>query len=246
MVIENLSVILKTNNRNIIKNLNMSINPGEIHILMGRNGSGKSTLSKAIVGHPSYEITSGKILYKNIDITQLDPAIRALNGIFLCFQSPVEIQGVKNLDFLRKISNSRRSFHNKAMLDPLDFYEFINEKIQQVGLDHSFLSRNVNQGFSGGEKKRNEMLQLLAIQADFCIFDEIDSGLDIDSIKNLVSIIDQLKKHEVGMLIITHYNKLINMIRPDFVHILKDGNIVKTGDYSLATLVDKEGFETIV
>ncbi|ABA27362.1 Ycf16 (nucleomorph) [Bigelowiella natans] len=243
--ISDLSIILKSNNTKIVENLNLTVNPGEIHVLMGRNGSGKSTLSKTIVGHPSYEVIDGSITYKNIDITQIDASLRALNGIFMCFQSPVEIQGVKNLDFLRKISNSRRKFLSQPIFDPLDFYSFISDKIESVGLDNTFLTRNVNEGFSGGEKKRNEMLQLITVQADFCIFDEIDSGLDIDSIKNLVDIISTLRNRGVGMIIITHYNKLIDLVRPDYVHILKNGKIIKSGDMELSKIIEREGFDAI-
>mmetsp|Transcript_18788 Transcript_18788/g.46068 ORF Transcript_18788/g.46068 Transcript_18788/m.46068 type:complete len:267 (+) Transcript_18788:399-1199(+) len=243
--IKNLSVKLSSNNQKILRNLSLEINPGEIHILMGRNGSGKSTLSKAIVGHPSYTVSSGTISFKGVEITQLEPHIRSLNGIFLCFQNPVEIQGVKNLDFLRKISNSKKKYRGEKNYDPLDFYKFINEKLSEVGLDYSFLTRNVNEGFSGGEKKRNEMLQLITLNAEFCIFDEIDSGLDIDSIKNLAKLIKKLKKNNTGMIIITHYNKLIDLVEPDFVHILSDGEIKKTGDSKLAKLIEIEGFDTI-
>nr|BAS01905.1 putative chloroplast protein Ycf16 [Amorphochlora amoebiformis] len=241
--ISNIGVKIKNNNKTILKNVNLKIKKGEIHVLMGRNGSGKSTLSKAIVGHPSYEITKGQIMYKGMNLNELEVSERALKGIFLCFQSPVEIQGVKNLDFLRKISNSRRTYLGKSTYDPLEFYIFINNKIESVGLNSGFLSRNINEGFSGGEKKRNELLQLIAMEAEFCIFDEIDSGLDIDSIKSLVKIIGDLKSQGVGILIITHYKKLLDLLNPDFVHILKNGEIIRTGNKDLADLIEKEGFE---
>merc|ERR1712023_448568 len=233
---------IKSTNKNILNDLNLSINKGELHVLMGSNGSGKSTLTKIIVGHPGYEIIDGSIYYKNIKINNVEPNIRSLNGIFLCFQNPVEIQGIKNIDFLRKINNSRKKYFNEAPMDPLDFYYFITEKINVVGLDISFLSRNINDGFSGGEKKRNELLQLITIDADLCIFDEIDSGLDIDSIKKLVDIINQLKKNSVGLLVISHYKNFIDLLRPDKIHIMREGNIIETGDSNLVNKIEREGF----
>lgn len=212
---------------------------------MGSNGSGKSTLSNVIAGHPSYEILQGNIVFKDQIINELDPHIRSLLGIFLCFQTPVEIQGVKNIDFLRKISNTRRKYLNKQTMDPLDFYFYINEKIQSVGLDASFLSRNINEGFSGGEKKRNELLQLIVTEPELCIFDEIDSGLDIDSIKNLSTLINQQIHNNTGVIIITHYKKLIDILHPNKIHVMKNGTILKTGDISLATMIENEGFSSI-
>jgi len=209
---------------------------------MGSNGSGKSTLTKIIVGHPGYEIIDGCIYYKNIKINNVEPNIRSLNGIFLCFQNPVEIQGIKNIDFLRKINNSRKKYFSETPMDPLDFYYFITEKINIVGLDISFLSRNINDGFSGGEKKRNELLQLITIDANLCIFDEIDSGLDIDSIKKLVDIINQLKKNSVGLLVISHYKNFIDLLHPDKIHIMKEGSIIETGDSTLVNKIEREGF----
>nr|BAS01704.1 putative chloroplast protein Ycf16 [Lotharella vacuolata] len=237
-----LNAKLKSTNKKILNNLNLLINQGELHVLMGSNGSGKSTLSKIIVGHPGYEILNGCIYYKNIKINNVEPNIRSLNGIFLCFQNPVEIQGIKNIDFLRKINNSKKKYFNRPLIDPLDFYTFITEKISIVGLDISFLSRNINDGFSGGEKKRNELLQLLTVDAELCIFDEVDSGLDIDSIKKLVEIINQLKKNNTGLLIISHYKNFIELLHPDKIHIMRDGSISETGDSTLVNKIEREGF----
>ncbi|AIB09651.1 putative chloroplast protein Ycf16 (nucleomorph) [Lotharella oceanica] len=237
-----LNAKIKSTKKKIINNLNLTINQGELHVLMGSNGSGKSTLTKIIVGHPGYEIIDGCIYYKNIKINNVEPNIRSLNGIFLCFQNPVEIQGIKNIDFLRKINNSRKKYFSETPMDPLDFYYFITEKINIVGLDISFLSRNINDGFSGGEKKRNELLQLITIDANLCIFDEIDSGLDIDSIKKLVDIINQLKKNSVGLLVISHYKNFIDLLHPDKIHIMKEGSIIETGDSTLVNKIEREGF----
>merc|ERR1712023_403718 len=233
---------IKSTNKKILSDLNLSINQGELHVLMGSNGSGKSTLTKIIVGHPGYEIIDGSIYYKNIKINNVEPNIRSLNGIFLCFQNPVEIQGIKNIDFLRKINNSRKKYFNEAPMDPLDFYYFITEKINVVGLDISFLSRNINDGFSGGEKKRNELLQLITIDAELCIFDEIDSGLDIDSIKKLVDIIYQLKQKNVGIIIISHYKNFIDLVQSNKVHVMHEGTIIETGDSALVNKIEREGF----
>merc|ERR1712023_387370 len=233
---------IKSTNKNILNDLNLSINKGELHVLMGSNGSGKSTLTKIIVGHPGYEITDGCVYYKNIKINNVEPNIRSLNGIFLCFQNPVEIQGIKNIDFLRKINNSRKKYFNQNLMDPLDFYHFITEKIDVVGLDVSFLSRNINDGFSGGEKKRNELLQLITIDAELCIFDEIDSGLDIDSIKKLVDIIYQLKQKNVGIIIISHYKNFIDLVQSNKVHVMHEGTIIETGDSALVNKIEREGF----
>lgn len=241
--INNLSVKIKNNDEKIINDLCLQINEGEIHILMGKNGSGKSTISKVISGHPAYIIEDGAIEFKNTKLNNLDPSLRSLNGIFLCFQNPLEIHGVRNLDFLRKISNCKRSHLKKQIFDPLEFYKFINRKIKKVGLDPSFLSRDINVGFSGGEKKRNEILQLLTLEADLCIFDEVDSGLDVDSIKNIAKIITELKNNGSAILLITHYKKLLDMINPDLIPIIDEGKIIKSGGVSLVELIEKEGFD---
>merc|ERR1712023_622985 len=218
--IKNLCASITGSQEKILDDLNIAINYGEIHVIMGRNGSGKSTLSNIIVGHPSYQVVSGSIKFKTSEINDLSADSRSLNGIFLCFQNPTEIQGVKNLDFLRKINNEKRKFLGKQILDPLDFFNVIKEKLSIVDLGADFLSRNVNVGFSGGEKKRNEILQLITVETDFCILDEIDSGLDIDSIKSLGLLLRDLKQNDTSILLITHYKKLIDLLQPDAIHVL--------------------------
>nr|YP_009397221.1 Iron-sulfur cluster formation ABC transporterATP-binding subunit [Thuretia quercifolia]ARW66407.1 Iron-sulfur cluster formation ABC transporterATP-binding subunit [Thuretia quercifolia] len=241
--IENLYV--STNNKTIINGLNLSINIGEIHAIMGQNGSGKSTLAKVIAGHPNYEITQGNIFFNNENITHEEPDIRAQKGIFLGFQYPVEIPGVSNVDFLRLAYNSKKRVNQEPELDPLCFFDLINNKIKEINIDSEFINRNVNEGFSGGEKKKNEILQMSLFSNKISILDEIDSGLDIDALKSIAHNINTLNSKNNSLLLITHYQRLLNYIKPDYIHIMKNGKIIYTGDSQIASQIEENGYEFI-
>lgn len=232
------------NNNKILKGVNLSIFQGEIHAIMGTNGSGKSTLSKVIAGHPSYDVIEGEILFKGKNICDLDPDLRSHLGIFLAFQYPVEIAGVDNQEFLEAIYNAKQVSMNLPKANPLFFYELLREKLKMVNLDESFISRNVNEGFSGGEKKRNEILQFALLDSILGILDETDSGLDIDALKSISETINVLMKNKTkSIILITHYKRLLEYIKPDFIHVMQDGQIVKTGDSTLANLLEEKGYD---
>lgn len=241
--IKNLYVNIKKNE--ILKDFSLNIKKGEVHALMGLNGAGKSTLLKSITGHFDCEITKGSIKYKNENLIDMDPSKRANKGIFLSFQNPIEIEGINNSYFLKIAYNAKRVYEGKKELDSLEFLKVLKEKLKKYDIDETLLKRDLNYGFSGGEKKRNELLQLIVLEPDLILLDEIDSGLDIDTIKVVSRVINSLLKEGVSILMITHYNRLLEEIKPDFVHILDDGKIVKSGDYSLAKRLDKEGFANI-
>jgi len=241
--IENLNVEIA--GKKILKDFSLEIKDGEIHALMGVNGAGKSTLVKAISGHYDANITSGKIIYNGKDITTLPVEQRANEGIFLSFQSPVEIPGVNNSYFLRTAVNAKKVYNNETELDSMEFLKLLKSKMNEYDLDTSLLKRGLNEGFSGGEKKRNELLQLLLLDPDLIMLDEIDSGLDVDAIKSVASVINGIMNTNKSVLMITHYDRLLELIKPDFVHILKDGKIVKTGDYTLALELDEKGFANL-
>ena len=241
--IKNLGVSI--NETKIINNLNLSINSGEIHAIMGKNGSGKSTLAKVIAGHPLYTITNGEILFKDNDITYEEPDIRANQGIFLGFQYPVEIPGVSNIDFLRSAYNSKQRILNRNEMDPLSFFDFMGKKLKDVNMNEKFLERHVNEGFSGGEKKKNEVLQMSLLNRELSILDEIDSGLDVDALKSISQTINSFSNEHNSILLITHYEKLIDYIKPDYVHVMKEGKIVYTGDNQTANQIDKYGYDSI-
>lgn len=230
------------NAKQILKGLNLTINPGEVHAIMGPNGSGKSTLSKILAGHPDYEVTNGEVKFNGKDLMDLDPDERANSGLFLAFQYPVEIPGVNNLNFLRMAYNSKMKFNNQEEMDPLDFDDFIEEKLSVLKMKTEFLDRNLNEGFSGGEKKKNEILQLLTLNPSLAILDETDSGLDIDALKVVSEGINAYKNENNAVLLITHYQRLLDYVEPDFVHVLADGKIIKTGDKTLALELEKEGY----
>lgn len=236
----------KINNKNVINDLNLSVNTGEIHVIMGQNGSGKSTLAKIIAGHPLYQIKQGAINFKGKDITLFDPEKRAHEGIFLAFQYPVEIPGVNNLDFLRLAYNEKQKAKNREEIDPLSFLNLINEKAKAISIDNEFLSRNVNEGFSGGEKKKNEILQMFLLNNDLSILDETDSGLDIDALKSIASNINHFYNSEKAIILITHYQRLLDYIIPDFVHVMQKGKIVCTGGAELAKKLEKEGYSNLL
>jgi Fe-S cluster assembly ATP-binding protein len=240
--IQNLKVNI--NDKEILKGLDLDIKEGEVHVIMGQNGSGKSTLVKAISAHYDCDITDGSMNYKGKDLLELDASSRANEGIFLSFQNPVEVPGVNNSYFLKTALNEKRKYHKEEELDAMQFLKLTKEELEKYSIDKKLLQRDLNEGFSGGEKKRNELIQLLILKPDLIMLDEIDSGLDIDAIKTVANVInDLLKDKSRTLLMITHYDKLISLIKPDFVHILEDGKIIKSGDASLAQQINEKGFQ---
>jgi Fe-S cluster assembly ATP-binding protein len=253
MITENAPTILSVKNltanigdTQILKGLNLEIKAGEVHAIMGLNGSGKSTFSKILAGHPDYEVTSGEVIYKGQNLLELEAEDRALAGIFLAFQYPIEIPGVSNLDFLRVAYNAHRKAKELEELDMFDFEDLVREKLDIVKMDDSFLGRSVNQGFSGGEKKRNEILQMALLEPTLAILDETDSGLDIDALKTVAGGVTQLANEDNCTLMITHYQRLLNYIVPDFVHVMYDGRIIKSGDKSLAIELEASGYDETI
>jgi Fe-S cluster assembly ATP-binding protein len=231
------------NDNKILKNLNLQIKKGEIHAIMGPNGSGKSTFSKVLAGHPAYTILDGDIFFKGSSILDLDPEERSHLGIFLAFQYPIEIPGVSNEDFLRLAYNSKQKFYNQPEVDPIEFLTIINEKLKLVNMSSVFLSRNVNEGFSGGEKKRNEILQMILLDSELSILDETDSGLDIDALKIISNGINNFMSPEKSIILITHYQRLLDYINPTYVHVMQDGKIIKTGSAELAKELESKGYQ---
>jgi len=213
----------------ILKGVNLKVRKGEVHAIMGPNGSGKSTLSKVIVGHPAYEVTGGSALFEGEDLLELEPEERAQQGVFLAFQYPVEIPGVANNDFLRLAVNKRRQAQGLDEYDPIEFFGVLSEKMSQVSMSPDFLGRDVNSGFSGGEKKRNEILQLALLEPSLAILDETDSGLDIDALKTVAAGVNAYRGEGNGIVLITHYQRLLDYIKPDFVHVMSGGEIVRSG-----------------
>ena len=231
------------NDTPVIKGLNLTVNPGEIHAIMGKNGSGKSTFSKIVAGHSAYRVTAGSILFNGESILETEPEERSQKGIFLGFQYPIEIPGVSNADFLRLSCNARRKYQGLDELDPLEFFDFINQKLDLIEMDPSFLNRSVNEGFSGGEKKRNEILQMAVLDTKLSILDETDSGLDIDALKIVSKGINSLANDSNAIILITHYQRLLDYIEPTFIHVMQDGKIIKTGDKSLAKELENKGYD---
>ena len=231
------------NENEILKKLNLTVQKGEIHAIMGPNGSGKSTFSKVLAGHPAYSVLNGDILFKGSSILDLEPEERSHLGIFLAFQYPIEIPGVSNEDFLRLAYNSKQKFYNKPEVDPLEFLTIINQKLDFVSMSPKFLSRNVNEGFSGGEKKRNEILQMILLDAELSILDETDSGLDIDALKIISNGINNFMNPEKSIILITHYQRLLDYVNPTYVHVMQNGKIIKTGSSSLAKELENKGYE---
>lgn len=239
--IQNLCVSIDSNE--ILKNLNLTVREGEIHAIMGPNGSGKSTFSKVVAGHPAYSVLSGNIFFKGSSILNLEPEDRSHLGLFLAFQYPIEIPGVSNEDFLRLAYNSKQKFYNKPEATPIEFLNIVNQKLILINMPPHFLSRNVNEGFSGGEKKRNEILQMILLDSDLSILDETDSGLDIDALKTISQGINSFMNPTKSIILITHYQRLLDYITPTYVHVMQKGRIVKTGSAELAKELEKKGYE---
>jgi Fe-S cluster assembly ATP-binding protein len=228
--------------REILKGLTLAIQPGEVHAMMGPNGSGKSTLAQVLAGREEYEVTSGEVLYKGQDLFAMDPEIRAREGIFLAFQYPVEIPGVSNVYFLKAALNAIRKHRGEPEIDAIDFLSYVREKMKLVQMEETLLQRPVNEGFSGGEKKRNEIFHLAVLDPVLAILDETDSGLDIDALKIVADGVNGLRSERRGFLVITHYQRLLNYIVPDVVHCLVDGQIVKSGGRELALELEARGY----
>ena len=227
----------------ILKGLNLTINTGEVHAIMGPNGGGKSTLAKALVGDEAYEITEGEVLYNGKDLLEMDPEVRAREGVFLGFQYPVEIPGVSNTYFLKAAVNAMRKHHGQPEIDAMEFLQMVRERARRVKLDETLLQRPVNQGFSGGEKKRNEIFHMSVLEPHLGILDETDSGLDIDALRIVSEGVNAMRDDERSFMVITHYQRLLQHIVPDVVHVLVDGRIVKTGGKELAEELEQKGYE---
>jgi Fe-S cluster assembly ATP-binding protein len=227
----------------ILKGIDLAIRDGEVHAIMGPNGSGKSTLAQVLAGHPAYEVLSGTVRYNGKDLLELDPEERAREGLFLAFQYPVEIRGITNSYFLRSALNAIRKARGEAELDPIDFLQVLERKLKAIGWDDSMMNRPVNEGFSGGEKKRNEILQLAVLEPRLAVLDETDSGLDIDALKTVAQAVNQLRSAQRSFLIVTHYQRLLDYIKPDVVHVLADGRIVKSGGPELAQELEAKGYD---
>jgi len=230
------------NGKKILKGINLSVNPGELHAIMGRNGSGKSTLANIITGRDPYEVTEGSVSFNGVNLLDMSPEERALSGIFMSFQYPVVIPGVNNTYFLRAALNAKLKHNNLNELNAVDFMRLIREKLKLVKMDEKYLSRAVNDGFSGGEKKRNEILQMLTLEPLFSILDETDSGLDIDALKIVADGVNNFRTNKRSFLAITHYQRLLEYMKPDFIHVLIDGQIIKSGDKSLALELEEKGY----
>lgn len=233
----------KVGDKEILKGVSLTIRDGEIHALMGTNGAGKSTLSNVIVGNPAYEVTEGSITFNGEDLLAMTPDERANAGIFMSFQMPVEIPGVSMTNFIKAAVNAKRKSRGEEPIKPADFIKMVKEKRQMVEMDQKLMSRSVNEGFSGGEKKRNEIFQMAMLEPTFCILDETDSGLDVDALRIVATGFNKLRTPETSGIIITHYQRLLDYIKPDVVHVLIDGRIVKTGGPDLAQKIEDEGFD---
>ncbi|MEH1980382.1 MAG: Fe-S cluster assembly ATPase SufC [Nostoc sp.] len=253
MIIENSEVVLSVRNLTanvdgtpILKGVNLEVRSGEIHAIMGPNGSGKSTFSKVLAGHPAYEVTGGEVIFQGQNLLELEPEERARSGVFLAFQYPLEIPGVSNLDFLRVAYNSRRKAQGLEEIDAFDFDDLIEEKLDVVKMNPSFLSRSLNEGFSGGEKKRNEILQMALLEPKLGILDETDSGLDIDALRIVANGVNQLASPENATILITHYQRLLDYIVPDFVHVMAQGRIITSGGKELALELESRGYDWVL
>lgn len=227
----------------ILKGISLTVKKGEIHAIMGPNGSGKSTLAKVLAGHPAYEVTEGEVLYEGKNLLELAPDERAREGLFMAFQYPIEVPGVSNAQFLRLAYNEQRKHRGEEELDPLEFKDLLKERAKVVEMDASFMTRSVNEGFSGGEKKRNEILQMAVLEPKLAILDETDSGLDIDALRIVAGGVNQLHNSENAMILVTHYQRLLNYVVPHFVHVLAGGRIAKEGGKELALELEEKGYD---
>ncbi|MBO5960497.1 MAG: Fe-S cluster assembly ATPase SufC [Paludibacteraceae bacterium] len=233
------------NGKEILKGVNLNINKGEVHAIMGPNGAGKSTLSSVLTGHPAYQVTEGEVWFNGKNLLEMSPEVRAREGIFLSFQYPVEIPGVSMVNFMRTAVNEKRAHMNLPQLSASDFLRLMREKKELVEMDNKLTNRSVNEGFSGGEKKRNEIFQMAMLEPQLSILDETDSGLDIDALRIVANGVNKLKTKDNASMVITHYQRLLDYIVPDFVHILYDGRIVKTGPKELALELEEKGYDWI-
>jgi Fe-S cluster assembly ATP-binding protein len=243
LTIKNLHV--RVGGKEILRGINLTVNTGAVHAIMGPNGSGKSTLARAIAGHPDYEVTSGTITYDGKNLLELSPEDRAREGVFMAFQYPVEIPGVNNAYFLKAAVNAVRKHRGQPELDAMEFMTYVREKAKILELDPSLLNRPVNEGFSGGEKKRNEIFQMAVLEPALAVLDETDSGLDIDALKIVAHGVNAMRSPTRSTIVVTHYQRLLNYIIPDFVHVLQDGRIVRSGDKSLAVHLEEKGYAGI-
>lgn len=244
--IENLHARVAETGPKILRGLSLTVNAGEVHAIMGPNGSGKSTLSKIIAGHPAYEVTEGTVHFEGRDLLELEADERAREGVFLAFQYPIEVPGVSNASFLRESYNAISRHQGKEELDPLEFDDYVREQMKKVDMDPRFLDRSVNVGFSGGEKKRNEILQMAVLNPKLALLDETDSGLDIDALRTVAAGINALQNAGNAVVMITHYQRLLNYVHPDFVHVMVNGRIVKSGGPELALELEERGYEWVL
>jgi len=242
MLLEIKDLHARAEGKDILKGLDLSVNAGEVHAIMGPNGSGKSTLARVLAGHPGYEVTGGSITYAGQDLLELDPEVRACEGIFMAFQYPVEIPGINNSYFLKAALNAVRKHRGQPELDAVEFMKLIKDKARLLQMDPSMLNRSVNEGFSGGEKKRNEIFQMAVLEPRLCVLDEADSGLDIDALKIVADGVNALRSPDRAMVVVTHYQRLLNYIVPDIVHVLTDGRIVRSGGKELALELEAKGY----
>ncbi|MBW4606973.1 MAG: Fe-S cluster assembly ATPase SufC [Hassallia sp. WJT32-NPBG1] len=253
MIIENSEVVLSVkdltanvNGTPILKGVNIEVKSGEVHAIMGPNGSGKSTFSKVLAGHPAYEVTGGEVIFQGQNLLEMEPEERARSGVFLAFQYPLEIPGVSNLDFLRVAYNSRQKARGLEEIDAFDFDDLIEQKLDVVKMNPAFLNRSLNEGFSGGEKKRNEILQMALLEPKLAILDETDSGLDIDALKIVANGVNQLANPQNATIMITHYQRLLNYIVPDYVHVMAQGQILMCGGKDLALELESRGYDWVL
>jgi len=238
--IKNLQV--KADDKEILKGVDLHVNKGEVHAIMGPNGSGKSTLARALSGHPEYAVTAGQILFEGKDLLEMDPDTRAREGVFMAFQYPVEIAGVNNAYFLKAALNAKRKHHGQPELDAVEFMQLIREKAKDLDIDQGMLTRSVNEGFSGGEKKRNEIFHMAVLEPALAVLDETDSGLDIDALRVVADGVNAMRSPDRSFIVVTHYQRLLNYIVPDFVHVLSEGKIVRSGGRELALELEEKGY----